>query len=74
MQIEGLAHKGVLAQKFLDDKEKEIQALKNKLKIPATQLAQIEELADFEREKETLNTKLTNCKAKLLNLEEKERQ
>ena len=36
MQIEGLAHKGVLAQKLLDDKEKEIQTLKKKLKIPAT--------------------------------------
>ena len=73
MQIEGLEHKGILAQKLLDDKEKEIQTLKKKLKIPATQLTQAEELVDFEREKETLNPELTNCKAKLLKLEEKER-
>ena len=66
MQIEGPAHKGILAQKLLDDKEKEIQILKKKLKIPATQLAQAEELADFEREKETLNVELTDYKAKLL--------
>ena len=31
-------------------------------------------MADFEREKETLNAELTDCKSKLLNLEEKERQ
>ena len=31
-------------------------------------------MADFEREKETLNTELTECKAKLLNLEENKRQ
>ena len=42
MQIEGPAHKGILAQKLLDDKEKEIQTLKKKLKIPSTQLAQAE--------------------------------
>ena len=63
-----------MAQKLLYDKEKEIQALKKKLKIPATQLAQAEELADFEREKEALNSELTDCKAKLLKLEEKGRQ
>ena len=74
MQIEGLAHKGVLAHKLLDDKEKDIQTLKKKLKILATQLAQTEELADFEKEKETLNAELTDCKAKLLKLEEKEMQ
>ena len=31
-------------------------------------------MADFEKEKETLNAELTECKAKLLKLEEKERQ
>ena len=36
MQIEGSGHKGLLAHKLLDDKEKEIEALKKKLKIPAT--------------------------------------
>ena len=73
MQIEALAHKGYLDQKLLDDKEKEIQTLKKKLKILATQLAQAEDLDDFEREKETLNTELTDYKDKLLNLKEKER-
>ena len=74
MQIEGPAQKGILAKKLLDDKEKEIQTLKKKLKIPATQLAQVEELVEFEREKEALNADLTDCKAKLLKLEEKGRQ
>ena len=60
MQIEGPAHKGVLAQKLLDDKEKEIQTLKKKLKIPATQLTQNEELDNFEKEKETLSLPTTN--------------
>ena len=41
MQIEGPAQKGILAQKLLDDKEKEIQTLKKNLKIPTTQLAQV---------------------------------
>ena len=68
MQIEGPAHKGILAQKLLDDKEKEIQTLKKKLKIPATQLTQAEELAEFEREKETLNAELIEYKSKLLKL------
>ena len=58
-----------MAQKLLDDKEKEIQTLKKKLKILGTQLAQADELADFEREKEVLNSELTDCKAKLLKLE-----
>ena len=69
MQIEGSAQKGSLAQKLLDDKEKEIQTLKKKLKIPSTQLAQADELAEFEREKEVLNSEPTYCKAKLLKLE-----
>ena len=43
------------------------------MKIHATQLAQVEELADFEREKETLNAQLTDYKSRLLKLEEKER-
>ena len=49
MQMEGQTHKGSLAQKLLNDKEKEIQTLKKKLKIPVTQFAQAEELADFEK-------------------------
>ena len=69
VQIEGPAHKGVLAQKLLDDKEKEIHTLKKKLKIPTTQLTQTEELADFEKEKETLNAKFIDYKDMLLKLE-----
>ena len=59
---------------MLDDRDKEIVALKKKLRIPGSQLAQANELANFEREKEVLNSELTSFKAKLLNLEEKGRQ
>ena len=59
---------------MLDEKENEIQVLKKKLKIPSTQLIQTTELAEFEKEKETLSTELVDCKAKLLKLEEKEKQ
>ena len=48
--------------------------LKKKLKITSTKLIQTSELTSFETEKEDLNTELTNCKAKLLKLEEKEKQ
>ena len=63
-----------MAHKLLNEKEKETQILKKKLKIPYTQLTQIDELVDFEKEKETLNIELTDCKAKLLKLKEKERK
>ena len=33
-----------------------------------------DQLVDFEKEKETLNVDLTDCKAKLLKLEKKERK
>ena len=59
---------------MLDEKEKEIQVLKRKLKIPSTQLIRTVELVEFEKGKETLNTELTDCKAKLLKLKENERQ
>ena len=59
---------------MLDDRDKDIQTLKKKLKIPSSQLAQADELADFEKEKEVLNSRLTNRKDKLLKLEEKGRQ
>ena len=62
-----------MAQKLLNEKEKEIHILKKKLKIPSTQLTHTDELVEFKKEKETLNTGITDCKAKLLNLEEKER-
>ena len=58
-----------MTQKLLDDRKKEIQTLKKKLKIPGTQLAQADELADFKREKEVLNSELIDYKTKLLNLE-----
>ena len=74
VHINGQEDKKSLAQIFLDEKEKEIHVLKKKLKIPSTQLIQTNELAEFEKEKETLNTELTDCKAKLLKLKEKERQ
>ena len=48
--------------------------LKKKLKIPSTQLFQTSELTQLEKEREALNTKLTDCKAKILKTEEKERQ
>ena len=59
---------------MLFERDNEISTLKKKLKIPGTQLAQADELDDFEREKEVLKSELTNCKAKLPKLEEKGRQ
>ena len=59
---------------MLEDRDNVILTLKNKLKIHGTQLAQADELVEFEREKEVLNSKLTDCKDKLLKLEEKGRQ
>ena len=48
--------------------------LKKKLKIPSTHLIHNFELTEFEKEKEDLNTKITDCKAKILKLEENEKQ
>ena len=48
--------------------------LKKKLKIHSTQLIRTSELTEFEKEMEDLNTELIDCKARLLKLEEKERQ
>ena len=39
IQMEGARQKGSVVQKLLDDKDKEIQALKKKLKIPGSHLA-----------------------------------
>ena len=47
LQVDGPAYKGALAQSLLDEKEKEIQVLKRKLKIPSTQLILTVELAEF---------------------------
>ena len=49
-----------MVQKLLDDRDKEIQTLKKKLKIPGSHLTQADELADFEKEKEVLNSRLTD--------------
>ena len=48
--------------------------LKKKLKIHSTQLIHTYAMTEFEKEKEALNIELTNCRAKLLKLEEKEKQ
>ena len=66
--------KGSMVKKLLDDKDKEIQALKKRLRIPGSQLAQAQELAEFEKEKEALNSKLAHSQAKLLKLEKKGKQ
>ena len=74
IKMEGSTQKGSLVQKMLDDRDKEIQTLKKKLRVPVTQLAQADELDDFKKEKEALKSELIDCKDKLLNLEEKGRQ
>ena len=65
--------KGSATHKLLNEKENTIQLLKNKLKIPSTQLIQAFELAELEKEKEYLNDELTDCKAKLLKFAKKEK-
>ena len=71
VKVDGQEDKGALAQKLLDEKEKEIQVLEKKLKFPSFQLIQTFELTKFEKEKEALNIELTDCKSKLLNIEKK---
>ena len=68
VKVDGQADEGALAQKLLDEKENEIQVLKKKLKIPSTQLIYTSELTDFEKEREALNTGLTDCKDRILKL------
>ena len=48
--------------------------MKNRLRIPGSQLARADELAEFKKEKEALNLKLANSQDKLLKLDEKGRQ
>ena len=74
LKVDGKSDKGVVAQNLFDEKEKEVQVLKNKLKIPSTHLIQTFELIEFEKEKEELNIELTDYKANLLKMEEKEKQ
>ena len=61
-------------KKLLDEKENAIQLLKNKLKIPATQLIEGPELAQIEKEKEGLKNELMDCKARLLKFADNEKQ
>ena len=69
LQTEPLATKGQFdkgvgcIQRLLDEKEKEIQLLKMKILIIATQLIQGPELAEIEKEKENLDNQLTDCEA-----------
>ena len=58
----------------MNEKESTIQLLKKKLKIPATKLIQATELTELEKEKETLNAELNDCKAKLLKFVEEKKQ
>ena len=48
--------------------------MKKRLRIPTSQLTRADELAEFEKEKEALNSKLADSQDKLLKLEEKGRQ
>ena len=72
--MEGGGQKGSVVQQLLDEKDKEIQALKKRLRILGSQLARVDELAEFKKEKEALNLKLANSQDKLLKLKEKGRQ
>ena len=63
--------KGVGIHKLLNEKENSIQLLKKKLNILYTHLIHAFELAELEKEKESLSSELTDCKAKLLKFAEK---
>ena len=56
--------KGSSIKKLLREKNA-IQLLKRKLNIPSTQLIQNSELIEFEKEKDDLTPKLTDCKERL---------
>ena len=64
--VDSSGDKGVAIQRLLKDKECTIQLLKKKIEIPSAQLIQTAEFTKIEKERETLNTKLVNCKSKLL--------
>ena len=70
----GQVDKGQGMKKLSDEKENAIQLLKNKLKIPSTQLIEGPELAKIEKEKECLKNELMDCKARLLKFVDKEKQ
>ena len=58
--------KGTTTKSLLKDNEGTIKLLNKKLEIPSNRLIQTVELTDIEKDKETLNTELIDCKAKLL--------
>ena len=51
LKVDGKSDKGEVAKKLFDEKEKEVQVPKKKLKIPSAQLVQNFELIEFEKEK-----------------------
>ena len=59
---------------MLNEKENTIQLLKKNLNTPSTQLIQASDPSEFEKEKESLNGKLTDCQAQLLKFIEKQNQ
>ena len=69
---DNLRDKGTTTQRLLKDKEGTILMLKKNIEIPATRIIQTGKLTEIKKEKETLNTELINCKARLLRKEEKE--
>ena len=73
LAAESQTNTGAGIQNFLNEKGKDIQLLKKKLKIPATQLIQGLELVEIEEEKEKLNNELLDCKAKLLKFADREK-
>ena len=70
----GETNKGEATQKLLAEKESTMQLLKKKLKAPTTQLIRASELSEVEKERETLNNELNDCKAKLLKLAEEKKE
>ena len=72
MATERKTDKGAGIEKLPNEKEKDIQLLKKKIKIPATQMIHGPELAEIEEEKEKLNNELTGCRDKLFKFVDKE--
>ena len=66
--------KGDGTKKLLKGKEDTIHLLKKKLNIPTTQLIQALEILELEKDKDSLNGKLTDCQAQLLKFVEKQKQ
>ena len=60
-------------KKLLDDKEKVIQTLKRKLKIPSSEHVSIDELVALQQEKDVFHQGVLNLKEKILQLEEEKK-